>query len=217
MKNEKLEALKKAVLLKKLQALRLPQGDSRRESSPIPRVSREQPLVLSLAQQRLWFLDQLDHAASAAYHMPAALRLQGQLDAGALRAALDRIVARHDILRTCFATVDGNTIQVVTDQAAFALREQDLNHLHGHEQEAAVARHAADEAGMLFDLSTGPLIRGQLLRLAEHEHVLLVTQHHIISDGWSIGLLVKELMALYGAFSQGAADPLAPLAVQYAD
>src|SRR5476649_2948891 len=140
MKNEKLEALKKAVLLKKLQALRLPQGDSRRESSPIPRVSREQPLVLSLAQQRLWFLDQLDHAASAAYHMPAALRLQGRLDRGALRAALDRIVARHEILRTHFVTHEGQACQQIgAADVGFGLLEHDVRHLSGHEQEATVA------------------------------------------------------------------------------
>ena len=186
--------------------------------STIMLADRSVPLAPSFAQQRLWFLDQLDHAAGAAYHMPVALRLQGKLDQPALKAALDRIVARHESLRTTLADVDGQTVQVIAaPDAGFALCERDLSALSGHERQYAVQRLADDEAVQPFDLAAGPLIRGQLLRLAEDEHVLLITQHHIISDGWSIGVLVREVSALYAAFSAGQADPLAPLAIQYAD
>jgi amino acid adenylation domain-containing protein/FkbM family methyltransferase len=179
---------------------------------------RSVALPLSWAQQRLWFLDQLDHAAGAAYHMPAALRLRGNLDKAALQAALDCIVARHEALRTTFVRVDGEPVQVIAPAAAgFALRQRDLSALAGGEQATAVARLAADEVSHPFDLASGPLVRGQLLCLGAQEHVLLITQHHIISDGWSIGVLVREVSSLYAAFSQRLPDPLPPLAIQYAD
>ncbi|MDQ1925113.1 non-ribosomal peptide synthetase, partial [Massilia pseudoviolaceinigra] len=185
----------------------------------IPGADRTIPLPLSFAQQRLWFLDQLDHAAGAAYHIPAGLRLQGQLNHAALQAALDRILARHEALRTLFVTKeDGQPVQIfVPADVGFALQEVDLSELIGNEQEAAVARYSKEEARAPFDLSTGPLIRGRLLRLSDQEHILLVTQHHIVSDGWSIGILVQEFSALYSAFSQQQPDPLPPLSIQYAD
>ncbi|MDT9002475.1 condensation domain-containing protein, partial [Paucibacter sp. APW11] len=185
---------------------------------PIPRADREQNLPLSWAQQRLWFLAQLDGAASAAYHMPFSLRLQGQLDRAALRATLDRVVARHENLRTRFVLRDGQPEQLVEPASiGFALAEQDLTSLHGHEQAAAVQRLALDHAGTPFNLASEPLIRGLLLRLDTDDHVLLINQHHIISDGWSIGVLVREVATLYAAFSQGQPDPLPELAIQYAD
>jgi hypothetical protein len=186
--------------------------------APIVPASREHALPLSWAQQRLWFLDQLDHAASTAYHMPAGLRLRGALNRLALAAALDRVVARHENLRTTFSLVDGQAVQTIAaPDTGFALTQLDLTHLSGHEQQAAIERIGQDEATTPFDLVTGPLIRGRLLRLADDEHVLLITQHHIVSDGWSITVLVREISALYAAFSQGLPDPLPPLAIQYAD
>jgi len=186
---------------------------------PIIPVDRSLPLPLSWAQQRLWFVDQLDHAAAgAAYHIAAGVRLQGSLDRDALRAALDRIVARHESLRTCFVCIDGQPLQVIIpENVGFALNERDLRDLSEHEQAATVNQISAAEAGRPFDLSLGPLIRGELLQLADDEYILLLTQHHIISDGWSIGLLVQELGAIYAAFSQGLPDPLPEPAVQYAD
>ncbi len=179
---------------------------------------RSQPLPLSLAQQRLWFLDQLDKAASAAYHMPAALRLHGRLDLAALEATLHRLVARHEVLRTYFKTIDGVPYQqMAPEECGFALRREDLSALPAEEREAAVARLTAEEARAPFDLSTGPLIRGRLLRVSDDEHVLLITQHHIVSDGWSLNVLVREVAALYTAFSRGEGDPLPPLEIQYAD
>jgi amino acid adenylation domain-containing protein len=177
-----------------------------------------QDLPLSFAQQRLWFLDQLDPAAGARYNMPAALRLKGALDRAALQASLERVVARHASLRTTFASVDGQPRQQVhAPGAAFDLAQQDLGALGGHERQSALERIAMDEALAPFDLAGGPLMRARLLRLADDDHVLLVTQHHIVSDGWSVGVLVREVVALYAAFREGRPDPLPPLAIQYAD
>jgi hypothetical protein len=171
-----------------------------------------------LAQQRLWFLDQLDHASGAAYHMPAALHLQGRLNRAALKAALDRIVARHESLRTTFSNEGDQPTQCIdSPDIGFRLVEHDVRHYSEPERSVVVKQLGEAEAREPFDLAAGPLIRGQLLHLAEDEHVLLVTQHHIISDGWSLGVLVREVAALYTAFSQGQADPLLPLSLQYAD
>ncbi|WP_229506533.1 non-ribosomal peptide synthetase [Massilia sp. BJB1822] len=184
----------------------------------IDRADRSGALPLSWSQQRLWFLAQLDAAAGQAYHLPAALRLQGALNGPALRATLDRLVARHEVLRTTIVSQDGQPVQVIGEaETGFALDEQDLSGLHGHEQEAAVNRFCMDEALAPFDLAQGPLIRGRLLKLSAQEHILLVTQHHIVSDGWSMGVLVREVSALYEAFSQGKTDPLPALPLQYAD
>jgi amino acid adenylation domain-containing protein len=192
-------------------------GAKRSNLARILPVDRSQPLPLSWAQQRLWFLDQLDHAAGAAYHIPVGLRLQGQLNLEALQATFDRIIARHEILRTRFLSDDGQAIQVVDEEMHFNLREQDLSGLSAQEQQTAVQRLSESEVHQPFDLTSGPLIRGQLLHLAEEEHILLITQHHIITDGWSINVMVAEVAALYNAFSQGIADPLPPLPIQYAD
>ncbi|WP_323145151.1 condensation domain-containing protein, partial [Massilia phyllosphaerae] len=187
-------------------------------SDPIVVVSRNVELTLSLAQQRLWFLAQLDASAGAAYHIPAALRLTGKLDTQALQATLDRIVARHESLRTTFVELDGQAVQrIAAPSVGFALARIDLTALDKAQQEEQVVRLGEEERSRPFDLGTGPLIRGALLKLAEHEHVLLVTQHHIVSDGWSIGILVREVSALYSAFSQDKPDPLPELEIQYAD
>ncbi|MBW8849092.1 MAG: non-ribosomal peptide synthetase, partial [Burkholderiales bacterium] len=178
--------------------------------------SREGALPLSFAQQRLWFLAQLDARAAAAYAMPGGVRLRGALHVAALQAALDRIVARHEALRTSFASLEGEPVQVVAaPDAGLALAHMDLS---GHPApEAELERLAAKEAGAPFDLERGPLIRARLVRLAHDDHVLLVTMHHIVSDGWSMGVLVNEFSALYAAFAQGRPDPLPPLDVQYPD
>ncbi|WP_153070789.1 non-ribosomal peptide synthetase, partial [Pseudomonas syringae] len=186
--------------------------------TPLTLVDRDLPLPLSWAQQRLWFLDQLDRAAGAAYHIPAGLRLRGRLKRDALQATLDRIVARHETLRTHFALHEGQAIQVIAPATqGFALVTHDLRALDSAAQHEAVERLAREEALAPFDLSSGPLIRGRLVQLSETEHILLVTQHHIVSDGWSTGVLLHEIGMLYRAFSQGLADPLPALAFQYVD
>ncbi|HEV2734415.1 MAG TPA: condensation domain-containing protein, partial [Longimicrobiaceae bacterium] len=179
-------------------------------------VDRSGPLALSFAQQRLWFLEHLGGMGST-YHIPRRLRLRGALDAAALRRALDRIVARHEALRTTFRLVDGEPEQRIApaEESPFHLAENDLG---GHAgAEAELRRLMAEEGSAPFDLEHGPLIRGRLVRLAGDDHVLLFTMHHVVSDGWSMGVLVRELSVLYGAFRRGDEDPLPPLPVQYAD
>ncbi len=190
-----------------------------RKSFEVSKIAHVQPRdhqPLSFAQQRLWFLTQLE-GASEAYHISRALRLEGDLDRAALRSALDRIVLRHEALRTTFVQLEGETVQRVLpeEEGRFHLVEQDL--LGRADAREALDRMVAREAGVPFDLGQGPLIRGLLLRLAEEEHVLVITMHHIVSDGWSMNVLVGELSALYGAFRKGEADPLPPLEVQYID
>ncbi|HEX6040165.1 condensation domain-containing protein, partial [Longimicrobium sp.] len=179
-------------------------------------VDRGAPLPASFAQQRLWFLEQLG-GTGAAYNIPLRLRLRGELDRAALSRALDRIVARHESLRTVFPAVDGQPVQRIAavEESAFRLVEHDLQGTA--DAEDGLRRLMADEAGAPFDLVDGPLVRGRLVRMAADDHALLVTMHHIVSDGWSMGVLARELGALYGAFARGEADPLPPLAVQYAD
>ncbi|HEV2733489.1 MAG TPA: condensation domain-containing protein, partial [Longimicrobiaceae bacterium] len=189
---------------------------ARAELPPIEPTDRSGPPALSYAQQRLWFLEQLGGMGST-YHVRRWLRLRGGLDRGALARALDRIVARHEALRTTFVVVDGEPRQRIApaEESGFALLEHDLG---GHaDPESELRRLMAEEAGAPFDLERGPLIRGRLVRLAADEHVLLLAMHHIVSDAWSAGVLVGELGALYGAFLRGEADPLPPLPVQYAD
>ncbi len=185
--------------------------DARAALPAIAAGERGERLALSFAQQRLWFLEQLGDAGKA-YHVPVGLRLRGELDRDALGCALDRIVERHEALRTTFHTADGEPVQRVqpAEESRFVLR-------HLHAGEAELEALMAGEASAPFDLQRGPLIRGCLVELAADEHVLLVTMHHIVSDGWSMGVLVDEVSALYAAFREGAADPLAPLAVQYPD
>ncbi len=179
-------------------------------------VDREEAPPLSFAQQRLWFLTQLDHAAGAAYHMSSALRLEGDLDVAALRAALDRIVTRHENLRVRFVQVGETPVQhFAPADAGFALIESEIS--GGDDPTALVARLGAEEAAAPFDLATGPLIRGRLLRLSSREHILLITQHHIVSDGWSVGVLIAEVTKLYAAHRAGEPDPLPALTIQYAD
>ncbi|HEV2736184.1 MAG TPA: condensation domain-containing protein, partial [Longimicrobiaceae bacterium] len=188
----------------------------RAELPTIERVERGEHLALSFAQQRLWFLEQLG-GAGRAYHIPRGLRLRGELDREALGRALDRIVARHESLRTTFRVVDGEPAQRIApvEQRGFQLLDHDLREHPG--PEAELRRLMTEEAEAAFDLERGPLIRGRLVRLAGDEHVLLLTMHHIVSDGWSMGVLTHELSTLYGAFRRGEPDPLPALPVQYAD
>ncbi|RYZ35011.1 MAG: amino acid adenylation domain-containing protein, partial [Myxococcaceae bacterium] len=171
---------------------------------------------LSFAQQRLWFLDQLQ-PGSAFYNLPAAVRLSGPLDVEALRRTFDELVRRHESLRTSFPVRDGQPMQVVVPAAHSILESEDLAALPVAEREADAQRRAQWESQRPFDLAQGPLFRAKLLRLSATEHVLVLVMHHTISDGWSMGVLVKELGALYGAFTQGHASPLPELPVQYAD
>ncbi|WP_342210364.1 non-ribosomal peptide synthase/polyketide synthase [Xenorhabdus stockiae] len=184
----------------------------------IPLADRSQPLPLSFAQQRLWFLGRLDPAASLAYHIPLVLRLTGELSHHALRQTFDNLVARHEILRTRFVLAAGQPRQqIATADSRFALSYQDLRSLTADEQTQRMTELATTETRIPFDFTQGSLIRGQLLQLADDEHVLLITQHHIISDGWSVGVLIRELSVLYRAALENQENPLLPLPIQYAD
>ena len=187
--------------------------------SPPPRmrsVSREGELPLSFAQERLWFLDQLE-PGNTAYGIPAAYRLQGSLDVAALEWGLNEIVRRHEALRTTFEVVDGRPVQITAPDLRLMLPVEYLREFPEAEREAEVQRQATEEAQRSFDLAKGPLLRITLLRLGEEEHVLLLTMHHIVSDDWSMGVFNRELSALYEAFSAGEPSPLPELPIQYAD
>jgi amino acid adenylation domain-containing protein len=184
---------------------------------PLVPVDRREPLPLSFAQQRLWFLEYLQ-AGSGLFHMPAAMRLEGPLDTAALQQSLEEIVRRHETLRTTFRIQDGEPVNVFTAEAgAIDLPVIELSGLSSGERENRAMQFAAEEAQRGFDLICGPLLRANLLRMGDEEHILLVTIHHIVSDGWSMGVLIREVAALYDAFTAGAPSPLAPLPIQYAD
>ena len=190
--------------------------------APLPplrpmRRSGDTPLPLSFAQQRLWFLHQLE-PDSPFYNIPAAVRLTGALDAAALRRALAEIVRRHEALRTVFRAGPHGSEQVVLPAPGdFHLPLADLRAFPAPWTRGEVLRLAADEAEAPFDLTRGLMLRGLLVRVAEEEHVLVLNLHHVAGDGWSIGVLFRELAALYGAFRGGQPSPLPELPVQYAD
>ncbi|MCA1372779.1 MULTISPECIES: non-ribosomal peptide synthetase [unclassified Bradyrhizobium] len=203
--------------MRKLVALARDRGRSadRSGASAIPVVARSGSLEMSFAQQRLWLLTQLD-GTNSSYHIRGALRLTGELDLEALRRSIDRVFARHEALRSVFRVVDEQPrVVLLPTDARVPLLEHDLSSRDDREQE--LARLCREEAATPFDLAAGPLVRGRLIRMAEGEHLFLLTQHHIVSDGWSIGVLMRELGALYRAFAAGKDDPLPPLAIQYPD
>jgi amino acid adenylation domain-containing protein len=179
-------------------------------------VPSEHAAPLSFAQQRLWLLDRLIPLGSV-YNIEHVLRLSGELDRAALRGALNEVVRRHEVLRTRFGTQDGQPIQVIAPELDLALPVEDLVHLPPDECEREATRHAQVAVETPFDLAQGPLIRACLLRLAPSVHWLVITLHHIVTDGWSSGVLTRELTALYNALRQGEPSPLPELPVQYAD
>ncbi|HEV7515064.1 MAG TPA: amino acid adenylation domain-containing protein, partial [Thermoanaerobaculia bacterium] len=196
-------------------------GDDRL-APPLRPAPRDRPLPLSFAQQRLWFLAQLV-PESPFYNMPAALHLTGPLDVSALARSCNEIVRRHEALRTTFPAVQGVAAQVVAPALAIPLPVVDLRRLGGESRTQEADRIALAEARTPFDLTRGPLLRALLLRTGEQEHVLVLTLHHIVSDGWSITVFSRELSALYRAFTTDAAgtagrpSPLPELPLQYAD
>ncbi|KKB65886.1 amino acid adenylation domain protein [Burkholderia pseudomallei MSHR1079] len=182
--------------------------------SPIPLAPRDGRIALSLAQQRLWFLTQLE-GVSEAYHMSGAVRLDGPLNREVLQRALNRIVMRHEALRTCFVREEGEPIQVIQPHADLTVSYHDLREAEQSEQRAKNLSQA--HASAPFDLSRDLPVRVLLLQLADEAHVVQVVMHHIASDGWSVGVFLQELSALYGSFIAEQGDPLAPLPLQYAD
>ncbi len=188
----------------------------RATSQAILPCSREEPLPLSFAQERLWVFDRLN-PDSAVYNVAGAVRLKGRLNLMALAQSFNEIIRRHEVLRTRFTILEGQPIQDIQANLQLQIPVIDLRKIPEAKREHKVQRLATEEARQLFDLSTGPLLRLKVLKLSEDEHVLLVTTHHIISDGWSIGVLIQEFALVYEAFASNKPSPLPPLPIQYAD
>ncbi|MGF2038866.1 MAG: non-ribosomal peptide synthetase [Nostoc sp. CmiVER01] len=181
----------------------------------LPRETNAQ-LPLSYAQQRLWFLDQLE-PNSALYNIPLALRLVGTFNQAALEQSLQEIIHRHEALRTNFVTVNGKPSQIIQTQTNWTLSVLEWQYLPPDEQEIATQQLIQQQAIQPFELASVALLRATLVVLSETEHILLVCMHHVVSDAWSIGVFIEELAALYNAYSQGQPSPLIPLPIQYAD
>ncbi|MHC5857706.1 amino acid adenylation domain-containing protein [Nostoc sp.] len=193
------------------------------ETANIERISRSQKLPLSFAQQRLWFLAQLE-PNSPFYNIRAAVRLQGQLNQEALQQSFNEILRRHETLRTNFQTTEGEPVAIISSVTPLLLSVVDISELSSNQQQAQVRQLANFEAQQAFDLNNDLLLRVKLLRLGEQEHIVLLTMHHIASDAWSIGVLVRELATLYQAFCteqpslrHATLTQLAELPIQYAD
>jgi len=186
------------------------------QAPPIKKVERSGRLPLSFAQQRLWFLDQLQPGGSF-YNIPGAVRLIGELNIEALEKSLSEVVRRHETLRTTFDDENGKPFIVIHEAQPVKLPVIDLSALPEDEKQAQLKKITLEENKKPFDLKTGPLFRGQLVKLNDTEHVVLFTMHHIISDGWSMGIFMREIAQGYAAFAQGKTPQLPPLEIQYAD
>ncbi|HST59447.1 MAG TPA: condensation domain-containing protein, partial [Longimicrobium sp.] len=176
------------------------------------RIAKPRRVPCSFAQERLWLMDRM-HGAGAAYNLHTMILVPGRIDVPAVERAVGELVRRHEALRTVFAEQDGAPVQVILPFTGFTLP---IVEMPGAD-EAALRRFAADETAVPFDLATGPLMRGMLLRLAPDDHVLLLVMHHIVSDGWSMGVISVEVAELYEAFRNGRPSPLPEPGFQYAD
>ncbi|MET0644973.1 MAG: amino acid adenylation domain-containing protein, partial [Pyrinomonadaceae bacterium] len=192
-------------------------GEGRQHAlAPIAPVPRDEELPLSFAQRRMWLIEQMGRGTTT-FHIPLRVRLKGALNVAALEQTFGEIVRRHESLRTVFPDVMGEPVQVIRPPARVRVPLADLSGLGESEREVTAERLADAEHARLFELDAGPLARPLLIRFSAHEHVLVCTLHHIISDGWSKGVLIKEMSALYEAFGRGEPSPLPELPVQYAD
>ncbi len=210
--GSRLSSAKQALWEKRLRQKNL--GDGRPKG--IARRPEQSRIPLSFAQQRLWFFDQLEPGSSV-YNRPSHIRLTGALDVEALERSLTEIIRRHEVLRTTFVSVDGSPCQVIAPARPLSFPVVDLQHLPESERTAQAWQLVNEEARRPFDLAQGPHLRALLLRLGEQEHVLLLTIHHIVFDGWSMGVLLRELGTLYDAFTTGRASSLPELSIQYGD
>jgi len=194
----------------------LMRGSDNFQVPPLLPVTRDEPLPLSFAQQRLWFIDQLE-PNNYVYNVPVAIHIRGRVDINVLERSFNEITRRHEALRTVFRSLNGQPIQVILPARQVKTTVIDLRDLPEDMLETESRRVAAEKARAPFDLSRGPLFKTSIIRLAEDDFVLLINMHHIVSDAWSVSLLLEELSALYEAYSQGEQSPLAELPVQYAD
>lgn len=213
-KLAKLTPAKRQLLLQKLAKKKEVDVFSQIQITPQSRESTHFPL--SFAQQRLWFLDQLQ-PGNPAFNIFQPMRLTGKLNLEALKNSFNEVIRRHEILRTKFAIINGEPFQIITPKLEIDIPVIHLQQLATDKRETEVQRITHQEAQLPFNLAQTPLLRVTLLRLAETEHILLVTMHHIVSDGWSIGVLIRELNLLYEAFSQNRSNSLPNLPIQYAD
>lgn len=189
-----------------------------RDLDPIPLASRHKEDIhhLSFSQQRLWFLDQFQ-PGSPFYNIPATVRLSGALNRDALCASLNEVIRRHEALRTTFTAIDGAPTQVIASELIIDLPVIDISDLPTDVRETRSMALVREKAAQPFDLCVGPLLRAHLIRLADEDHLILVCIHHIVSDGWSMGIIVREIAAVYNALTTGRQSPLAPLPIQYVD
>ena len=183
---------------------------------PIGKAAHNDNIPLSFSQQRLWFLDQLE-PGNPAYNIHAAVRLMGDLDTEILKRSLDAVIERHEILRTTFPATDGEPVQQIGQPDGINLPVTDLGDFVADEREAQALDLIVEESQKPFDLSAGPLLRTRLLRVSERDHILIVTMHHIVSDAWSMGILVRDAAAFYKAFAKNETVALPDLGLQYAD
>lgn len=204
--------------LKLLRRLIGTQSNPSEAIAPVSRDTKTQDAVwpTSPAQQRLWFVTQIE-GASAAYHLPVVVSICGDLHIGSLQAALSALVERHEVLRTVFVELDGEPFQKVLESQKVALEFTDLSVIEADDRESEILKLTREEIAAPFDLRAGPLLRARLLRRAGDAHTLVITMHHIVSDGWSIGVMMNELWPVYDAHRAGVARHLAPLPIQYVD
>src|SRR5579883_1475478 len=213
---ENLSPEKRELVLQKLKQQQQSSQNERQLTPLLAPVSREQPLPLSFAQQRLWFLDQLE-GEKCVYNVPFFWQLKGFLNKAALEQAIREIVQRHEVLRTTFSVVDGSPIQVIHTHSQVTVQVVDWRHLTEKDQLSKAKQLAQEELQQPFDLSKPPLLRVKLLQLADQSHLLLLVIHHIVCDGWSMDIFRRELLTLYTAFCAGKPCPLPELSLQYAD
>ena len=206
----------RALLMLRLRNRALTRGQGPLTAPPVEPIPRDRALPLSFAQHRLWFLDQLEPGLHF-YNLPFAVRMRGEFDVAAMEHAFSELVRRHESLRTSFVAPEGEPIQIIAPPTNLCLPFIDLSLLAPDRREEESARLAQSEALQPFDLASGPLFRARLLKLAEAEHVMLFSMHHIIADGWSMQVIFREVALLYEAYSNGRPSPLPHLPIQYAD
>ena len=179
-------------------------------------VQRTGDLPLSSGQKRMWYLNQME-TNSPVYNLPEAFRLMGRLDTGALKRALNEIIRRHEVLRTTYPMKDNGPVRIISPSLSLQVPIIDLSTKPENDREVSLAQYLEAEAWRPFDLSTGPLVRASIVKLADEEYILFFMPHHSVFDGWSWSVFKKELFSLYDAFAAGKASPLPDLPIQYAD